>query len=307
MSTLTQFRPEDDLLHDKHSAAGPLARESLLITAPIPAERLLVFAYLWREGGTKWGRFLFVAGPDVDAPLYLTSESDATYQGDDLLDFEVNGLRWRQPEPLQTAELEYADDECELSLRFDGLHPPFTWHDNEDGCPAWLAVDRYEQSGRTSGRLVLRGREITIDGIGHRDHSWGTRDWNYLQHWKWINASAHDRSVSLHCGLMNAQGDVLINGYVSRGGVVSPIVRASAKAELDERMVHRRVSGTVTDATGADMTFDAHFAAGWSMPIHHLQLNEISMTATLDGKAADAHVEFGWPAEYVRNLTEAPR
>lgn len=31
------------------------------------------------------------------------------------------------------------------------------------------------------------------------------------------------------------------------------------------------------------------------MPIHHLVLNEIGMSATLDGQAATAHVELGWP------------
>ncbi len=303
MPVTTVFRPEDDLLHDEHSAVGPFARESLLITAPIPDEQLLIFVYLWREGGSRWGRFLFIAGTDMSSPEYLTSEAEGKYTGDNLRDFEVSGLHWRQPDPLKVAEVSFADAQCELELRFEGLHAPFSWHDNSDGCPDWVAVDRYEQSGRTSGRLVLRGREIVIDGVGHRDHSWGSRNWNYLQHWKWMNAASHDGTTSLHCMLMNVKGDIHLNGYTNRGGVVSPIVTGWAKADLDERMTHRLVTGEFVDETGATMTLQSHFAAGWSMPIQHLVLNEIGMSATLDGKPATAHVELGWPTDYVKALT----
>ena len=47
---MTRFSARDDLLHDV-SQAGPHARESLLFTAPIPDEKLLVFVYVWREEG----------------------------------------------------------------------------------------------------------------------------------------------------------------------------------------------------------------------------------------------------------------
>jgi hypothetical protein len=298
------FRPEDDLLHDEHSAASPSARESLLITAPLPDEQLLLFVYLWREGGTNWGRFLFIAGPDVSKAEYLNVASDGVYTGNDLLDFEVSGLRWRQPEPLQVAEIAYADGECELSLRFEGLHAPFSWHDTPTGCPTWVAADRYEQSGRTSGRLRLRGRELSFAGVGHRDHSWGNRDWSYFQHWKWINAASQDGTRSIHCMVMIVQGETTVLGYTNRDGVLSPIVSGSVKADLDAAMFQRGLTGVVVDETGAEMRIEAQFTAGYTMPIHHLVLNEVGMSAVLDGRPATAHVEFGWPADYVRGLTE---
>jgi hypothetical protein len=306
-TTLTQFSAADDLLHNDYSAAGPLARESLALTAPLPEHGLLLFAYVWREGGTKWGRFVFVAGADMAKPEYLSFEADAEYAGDDLRDFTVSGLRVRQPEPLRVAEFACADGELDLALRFEGIHAPFSWHDNADGCPEWVAHNRYEQSGLTSGRLMLRGRELEFTGVGHRDHSWGTRDWWPLQHWKWINAATPDGRTSLHCTLANVKGDVRINGYTNRDGVVTPIVTATAKADLDEAMVHRRVQTRVVDETGVEMTLDAHYSAGWTMPIQHMFLNEIGMSATLDGRPATAHVELGWPQDYVQGLIERAR
>jgi hypothetical protein len=110
--------------------------------------------------------------------------------------------------------------------------------------------------------------------------------------------------MSLHAMIMSVKGETLVNGYLNRDGLVSPISAAHASATLDERMYHRALSGRFTDEAGREMTLECEYAAGWSMPIQHLLLNEIGMTATLDGHPAVAHVELGWPADYVRALTE---
>ncbi len=299
---LTEFGPEDDLLHDEFSAGSPLARESLALTAPLPEHGLLLFVYVWREGGTKWGRFVAVGGADPAKPEYISFSADATHSGDDLRDFTVDGLHCTQSEPLRTADFSFSDGEVDLALHFDGTHAPFTWRDNADGLRDWMAHDRYEQSGLTSGRLVLRGREIEFTGFGHRDHSWGTRDWNYFQHWKWINAGTADGSLSLHCCLIDSQGTTLLNGYTMRDGVLSRLVSASPRFELDASMMHRQVGGEFVDEAGATMRLDAHHAAAWAMPIGAYRLHEVGMTAVLDGQAATAHVEMGWPATYVEGI-----
>lgn len=299
---LRQFTAQDDLLHPE-SATGPLARESLAFTAPLPEHGLLLFVYAWREGGMRWGRFVFVAGPDATKPEYVSFDADAAYSGQDLREFTVSGLHICQPEALRTAQIDLADGELELALRFEGVHAPFSWHDNAAGLRQWIAHDRYEQSCITSGRLALRGREIEFTGVGHRDHSWGTRDWRPFQHWKWMNAGTADGTLSLHAMQVYALGEEIVYGYLNRAGVVTRLTRIEVTAELDDTMMHRRVHGTVLDETGASMTFDAHAAAAWSMPIQHVLLNEVGMSAVLDGRPATAHVELGWPTDYVSALT----
>lgn len=292
-----RFTAADDLLHDV-SGAGPDARESLAFAAPIPDEQLMVFLYLWREPA-GWGRFAVVGGPDMDKPEYLTFEGDTAFEGTDLDDCTVGGLRLRQPEPLHSAELELSQDGLDLSVRFEGLHHPFSWHDNPSGCPAWAATDRYEQSCRTSGTIRLGDREVEFRGIGHRDHSWGPRKWNTIQHWKWMNATTEDHARSLHAMIAVIKGEIMINGYLSVDGELSPVIAAEATADLDDRLVHRALSGRFRDQLGRTMDLECAYSAGWSMPIHHLVLNEIGMSATLDGRPAVAHVEMGWPAAYI--------
>lgn len=292
-----RFTARDDLLHDV-SQAGPDARESLAFTAPLPAEHLMMFLYLWREPG-GWGRFVFVAGPDMAEPEYLTFENDCTFEGSDLDDCVVGGLALRQPDPLRSAELALRADGLDLSVRFEGLHFPFSWHDNPSGCPEWAAQDRYEQSCSTSGHLRLGGRDIEFRGIGHRDHSWGPRRWNTVQHWKWINATTDDHRTSLHAMIGFVKGELLINGYISEDGKLSPVIAADATADLDERLVHRSVTGRFRDQLDRTVDLECAYSAGWSMPIHHLMLNEIGMVGTVNGSPAVAHVEMGWPAAYL--------
>ncbi|BBZ74822.1 hypothetical protein MANY_01590 [Mycolicibacterium anyangense] len=43
-----------------------------------------------------------------------------------------------------------------------------------------------EQTGRLRGHITVGSRRVELDGLGHRDHSWGVRDWAVPQHWKWF-------------------------------------------------------------------------------------------------------------------------
>jgi hypothetical protein len=298
----TVFAPSDDLLHAE-SSSGSHARESLALAAPIPDSELGVFAYVWREGGSRWGRFVFVAGPDLTKPEFVDFSADAVHSGDDLRDFEVGGLRWRQPDPLHTAEISYTAGELDLTVRFESLHPPFSWHDNADGLRHFIAADRFEQTGRTQIRLNLRVREIVHSGLGQRDHSWGPRNWAFLQHWKWINCFSLDGATALHCMVTFTQGEVLTNGYLYREGTLSPVASASVAAEYDATMHHRVVRGEFKDKAGRTAVIEAVTRAGWSMPISNLYLNESAMTATMDGTPAAAHIEFGWQQDYLHAIT----
>lgn len=304
MSVATRFTAADDLLHDIEGI--PDGRESLAYVIPVPGERLALMLYAWRHADTqKWGRLVGVGGPDAHAPYVFDIVDGVDMEGDDLDDVTVAGLHIRQPDALRSAELHYAADDVAIDLRLDALHAPFSWHENADGCPAWAASDRYEQSVCATGTVTVAGREITIDGFGHRDHSWGTRDWRALQHWKWMNATTLDGSVSLHAWESLAYAERHVMGYVNRGGDVTPIAAVRATAQLDDRLVHQGLAVEITTDDGATTTLEATLAAGLVVPVSQLYMHEIAMTATVDGAAAVAHVEFGWLQSYVDAATGA--
>ena len=43
-----------------------------------------------------------------------------------------------------------------------------------------------EASGRINGTVQIGGRHHEIDGLYHRDHSWGLRRWDTLRSHRWV-------------------------------------------------------------------------------------------------------------------------
>lgn len=298
---MPRFSAADDLLHPI-APDVPHGRESFAWAVPIPQEGLLAFLYMARDAATgRWTRLAGVSDAVSLEPLHRDVATDLEIDGDDVDDCVVGGLHVRQPEPLATAELRYEADGVLVDVAMRGLHEPFSWHDNEAGCPDWVAADRYEQSVTTQGTVEVAGRRVEFESLGQRDHSWGPRDWRPMHHWKWMNAATLDGSVSLHAFVILALGDRLVMGYVNRGGEVSPITAIDAQADIDTTtMLHRSTRAVCTDASGRSITLDATAVAAVPVPARHMRMNEVGCSATLGGETAVAHVEMGWPEAYVQ-------
>lgn len=300
---MRQFSPRDDLLHD--IAGRPNGRESLFWTFPLPEHGLACMVYAWRDADTnRFSRLVGITDQLSPKPLHFDLATDLDLEGDDLDDCVIGGLHVLQPEPLTTCELFYEQDGVTFAGRMSAIHAPFSWHDGDGGCFSWAADDRYEQSMRTDGTLTIGGKTTEFAGVGHRDHSWGTRDWRALQHWKWINVTSLDGKLSTHAWVSFAFGDRQINGYVNREGKLSPITELDVTGVLNDDFMHTSVSGILKTADGKELRMETRSVAG--LPIHarHLVLNEVVGKATLNGAPAASHIEFGWPMSYVAEFTE---
>jgi hypothetical protein len=288
--------PVDDLRHGL--TPGPHARESLFYGVLLPGEGLMVFLYTWVNAENAAGQMVVVVEGD-DVRRAFSAADGIDVGAADFDDWEVAGLRVRHHDLLKAATLTFADDDVALELTFTGLHDAFSYLGNADGCPSFVADDRFEQSCRVTGTLVLDGREIAVDTTGHRDHSWGTRDWDTIQDWKWISGQAAD-GTAFNLMLMHARGETTTHGYVLRDGITSPIVQARAKARYDDRWGQTDVDLTITDAAGATTTVTAaryalfRFEAG-----ERIVLQEAACSGTIDGVEAAVHFEGGWDKGYV--------
>ena len=299
---MAHFTATDDLHHD--ISAFPNGRESLFWVMPVPADGALAMAYLWRDAHDgKYGRIVALTNRFGGEPPFCDVQVGLDLAGDDFDDCFAAGLRVTQPEPLCTAVLDFDDgDGFALHVTHTGLHEPFSWRDGLGGCPDWAAHDRYEQSTRTEGTITIGGRTIALEsGIGHRDHSWGSRDWRALQHWKWMNAATIDGELSFHGWISFALGERQVNGYVNRAGALSPIVEADAHSTLDGAFMHTAVDGRFRTLDGAELTMHADGVAGMPLLARHMQMQEVACTATLDGRPAIAHIEHGWPISYIED------
>jgi hypothetical protein len=288
--------PTDDLRHPG-KISGVHGRESLFYNLLLPDHGLILFVYTWVDAEGRAGYLFTVVGEDDARRCFFAN--DGVPIGDrDFDDWAVDGLTLAHTEPLQRATLGFSGEGVELQATFDAIHPAFSYTDNADGCPSFIATDRFEQAGRMRGTLVLDGEEITFDVTAQRDHSWGQRDWAAIQDWKWLSAQSSD-ALALNVMLIHARGDTTCHGYVARDGLTVPVVDVRLRVRYDEQWWQHDVDGTIVDADGRETKVTGRRFALLSFEAGGVAtLNEAACTGTIDGEPALLHLECGWPSAY---------
>ena len=77
-----------------------------------------------------------------------------------------------------TRRFEIHDGDCDLELDVEDFYPMYNYYAVTSGQEVGRQVgaDHYQVAGRVTGSVRVAGRQFTIDGLCHRDHSWGNRD-----------------------------------------------------------------------------------------------------------------------------------
>lgn len=287
--------PKDDLRHRLRS--GPHARESLFHNVLLPDEGLMVFVYTWVDAADKAGHLFAVVGDNNERHAF--SAVDGIEIGDaDFDNWEVHGVHLRHTDLLRTAEFGARAENATLTAQFTALHDAFDYAQNEDGCPDFVADNRFEQAARVSGELILDGRTIAFDTTGHRDHSWGTRDWNAMQDWKWVSAQTAD-GTALNVMVLHARGETTYHGYVFRDGQLAPVTHARTRARYDNNWWQTDLDLSITDTEGRRTQVILNRYALLAFGAADLSLHEAGCHATIDGQTAIGHYEAGWNRHYV--------
>jgi hypothetical protein len=299
------FEAHDDLRH--RVPDGQRMRDSLFWNLIVPEEELAMQVYTFVNHRGRAGYNVVVWGGGEE-PLALEQTLGQVAPDADFDDWRFEGLGLRQPELRRTAELRFASDAVKLEYDFTALHEAFSYRQNPGGLPEWFAVNRFEQAGRVVGVLEVAGRRIEFDRIAHRDHSWGTRDWGYPHHWKWL--LAHTPSGrALNGFVWIAKGEWGFNGYVLRDGEPVAIDHVSRqRAEYDERMGQTRLEAEIVDIDGQTTELTLESFGLVRMP-HDDPFGTIIMeagcTCTIDGEAGGGQFETHWPVAYIEQLAAA--
>jgi hypothetical protein len=293
----------DDLRHAP--ADGQKARDSLYFNLIMSDEEVGVMVYTWADEAGVAGRLLTAWGRDR-RPLAFDIAHGVQMGDADFDDWRIDGLEITHPEPLRTASVRYSGQDMDLAYDFEGLHEAFDYTRNPGGCPQWMAVNRFEQTGHVRGELRIPGRTIDFDQLAHRDHSWGRRNWRMPHHWKWVVAqTASGAALNLFHWL--ARGEHGVNGYVLRDGEPIALVDAKCHAEYDRStMVQTHLRATLVDQSGLTTELVLERFGNVELPVgSDTVLNEAACHGTIDGEPAWGQFEAHWPASYVRHLVEA--
>jgi hypothetical protein len=115
-----------------------------------------------------------------------------------------------------------ADDDVELVLDVEDFYPRTDFFPSDAGTVSEdFASAHYECSGRITGRVRLAGREYEVDGLCHRDHSWGVRRWDTLLNHRWMPGTFGPHLSFGSIAWNGIDGSVRQFGYVVRDGEVT--------------------------------------------------------------------------------------
>jgi hypothetical protein len=135
--------PEDDLRH--RLTPGPHARESLFYNVLLPDEGLMIFVYTWVNAESRAGHLFAVVGDD-DQRLAFSAVDDVPVGDRDFDDWAVEGMWLRHTDLLRSASLGFSGTSVSLRAELTGTHEALDYASNEDGCPSFVADNRFEQS-----------------------------------------------------------------------------------------------------------------------------------------------------------------
>jgi hypothetical protein len=161
------------------------------------------------------------------------------------LTYSVDGAGWR---------LILSSKRCDLDILFtpiNRIHPYIK--DTSDEIFSKIGSQHYEQFGTFEGRLSLDDETITIGPcLGHRDHSWGIRDWSVVERYRLLCCAFSERfAINLWEGRLGGQD--FLKGYVFDGTHNIPIVQYEVIEEiLKDRRRPDRAEILLEDQTGRE-------------------------------------------------------
>ncbi len=143
--------------------------------------------------------------------------------------------------PLKKWRITFTDNNFDLDITSEGRFPPFTYSSDEDHEKIIEKFDvkimgvatqmHYEQSMKINGTLHIKKTNETrqINGLGHRDHSWGTRDWVMIDGWNWISAEFENKTINFT--KTRVFGEFMEIGFISTPDEIIPIKKIDIKTE----------------------------------------------------------------------------
>ena len=175
----------------------------------------------------------------------------------------AKGLTFTMREPLARWHIGLTGRD-EVDLTWTAFHEPHDYHDGLQALGATdeelaLAPAHFEQCGEVRGHVDIGGRRHEIEGLGHRDKSWGPRDWNGVIGWEWLSAQfGTDLAFNATVWYPPGADATIPGGFVTRDGENRALVATRVDYEWT-RLEHvpARATITFTDDQGEEYVVTA--------------------------------------------------
>jgi len=134
------------------------------------------------------------------------------------LEYSIDGVNWR---------LKYNSRKIEFDILFTPLNKIYQYvNDASDLIFSRVGSQHYEQFGVFDGVIRLKNQEIKIGPcFGHRDHSWGIRDWSAIDYYR-LFCCAFSLNFAINLWEGSIAGQEFVKGYVFDGNRNVSIMRS---------------------------------------------------------------------------------
>ena len=179
----SEVPPSDEGFHNPKTT--PDWKESYYFQFYDPEVKLCAFFYISAYPNIPKRDYLVALLVDGETDIYLNS-LPTPGKLDDLNDGK---LRFELVEPNELWKIHFDDGKRFASINFAGRFDPFAYDSTQSYLKGVLEQEHYEQGCFVDGTIRLaNGTEHKIECFGHRDHSWGLRDYAAIDEWNWIAA-----------------------------------------------------------------------------------------------------------------------
>lgn len=300
---------EIDPIHDgRHVLRNlPMERESMPYIVALPEQGIAAAIYTWVDKDSMAGALFGIFGPAVGGQPVIAKIDEVRMPVEQNFDqWQVGPVQLAQGLDFKHADIVAVCDQGRMELSFEAIHPPYAYSAHPRGCPQQLATDRIEQSGRLRGFVEINGQRYAVDSTGARDHSWGTRDWNYAQHWKWLHAQ--NRDVAVHFWDIDMAGRKELRGYVYRDGLMAQVRSVEIDWQADARCRQEQIQVRILDTANRTTTVHGKYFGHFEFPPSPTcTLIEGAMACEIDGVPSTGWTEFMWPTAYLTQMRSLGR
>lgn len=201
----------------------------------MPALKKREFVFAIFHGDRQTLHFAEPKGPFESSGTEPLSDGTVTYE---------------ELEPMKKWRLRLSKRDAAADLIWESRFPPFQF----GGCSGTSWSGHFEQSGIVTGTVELGGAHLKVEGLGHRDKSWGPRDW-HIDSWFALHAQFRNSAIGL-------RRDFTGTSFSLSGGVLSaessiPIASMELQTEYDIDKIPRSARIRITCSDGRTCTLES--------------------------------------------------
>ncbi|MDD1779395.1 MAG: hypothetical protein LUQ65_14630 [Candidatus Helarchaeota archaeon] len=219
---------KDEHLHTPKKV--PLWRESYYFNVMDPKNKIFsvsTMGYMPTEGDSHFFSTLY-----VDDKLYTHINYQKLKSANDFAENPSDGSQsFMIVKDLKEWKIRLKKRNFQLDYIWTGRFPVYEYPGGWQ-ISGVLEQQHYEQSGKVLGAVTFKdGTVRKIEGLGHRDHSWGLRNWVKINEWYWTSVQFENGEQALNCWLNVVNKKHYVHGFISSTKENIPITKIDVQTQ----------------------------------------------------------------------------